>query len=892
MKLLVITDTHLKSTPSHDLVDPDTNRSTRFEENVETLLGVLAAGKAAGCTGMLHGGDWVDGRNPKSVELEACAYILNFWMKDGGRVWGVDGNHDRAIAKLSGSSVGPLSIMRRDGFKLYSEVGFDEELQALMVPYVHRATVEELAAMIQTAMQSRQTRTKDGKVFALAHYGLKGCKMAAKGITIQSDYLAAEQFAACPDLDVVLAGHIHHGQTLQLTDRITGYLPGSPLVENFGEAEDCKSYLIFDTVTREVTRHLVEQPRKWVTVDYAQAQTAPIQWGPADIVKLTGTYELPDYPKDSMEAAFAAGLPRPFSLTYEVKKASQARALRSMELAESSSLGDKVKFFARENFTSGANSKPGQMEAAVTQAVAAIEEQGMVTYAPLVIPVAVAINNFRSFKTVVHAFKSGEPTLITGKNGIGKTNFNEAVFFALTGESSKGRTLSAAVNQNEAEGSVTLTVAAVRPDEKAVLYRIARSVKVNKKGAAAQKLSLHQQEADETWKDLSDGGVDETQAIINNLLGGSPRALRTTNFQFQKDKESVVGAKPTERQAIIGEIGGLLPMQKAFKALDEQRKESNRAAEDATERMAGLLAASSGAEERLAAAKAELTVAQQEEAMHQASLPAAQVAEDTALATRTAAEQKVAGLQAQLAALPNTAADLASAEQALKTYQETFEKARAVKVASHTTLKGQIAETEKALAALKAPDPAALAALVDAETKAKAAYDLAQASSTSAAGDLRAAEAAFQAAQKAAQTAQEALGKAKTQLGALAPASDPVALEGALSQSETELAAAETQVNDTAAKATALQMAGDPLAVTTQVLHVDAKRLHVFHRVTRGTGGATLATAEQMHLHVDAAAAKAADADSAVRARLDALWQAHQALPAPAGAGRHVGVQH
>jgi carnitine 3-dehydrogenase len=85
--------------------------------------------------------------------------------------------------------------------------------------------------------------------------------------------------------------------------------------------------------------------------------------------------------------------------------------------------------------------------------------------------------------------------------------------------------------------------------------------------------------------------------------------------------------------------------------------------------------------------------------------------------------------------------------------------------------------------------------------------------------------------------------------------------------------------------------AGDALAVTTQVLHVDAKRLHVFHRVTRGAGGAPLATAEQMHLHVDAAAAKASAADPAVRARLEALYESHRRLPPPPEAGRHVGVQ-
>ena len=83
--------------------------------------------------------------------------------------------------------------------------------------------------------------------------------------------------------------------------------------------------------------------------------------------------------------------------------------------------------------------------------------------------------------------------------------------------------------------------------------------------------------------------------------------------------------------------------------------------------------------------------------------------------------------------------------------------------------------------------------------------------------------------------------------------------------------------------------AGDALYVTTQVLGVDDKRLHVFHRLHRRGDDRLLATGEQMHLHVDMAAAKAAPANAAVRGKLEALRAAHSALPAPREAGRSVG---
>ena len=81
---------------------------------------------------------------------------------------------------------------------------------------------------------------------------------------------------------------------------------------------------------------------------------------------------------------------------------------------------------------------------------------------------------------------------------------------------------------------------------------------------------------------------------------------------------------------------------------------------------------------------------------------------------------------------------------------------------------------------------------------------------------------------------------------------------------------------------------GDRLATTAQVLAADPRRLHVFHRIL--SGGNEIATAEQMLLHVDTAAGKAAPAPAAIADRAAALAATHAALPRPDGAGRHVGA--
>jgi carnitine 3-dehydrogenase / betainyl-CoA thioesterase len=84
--------------------------------------------------------------------------------------------------------------------------------------------------------------------------------------------------------------------------------------------------------------------------------------------------------------------------------------------------------------------------------------------------------------------------------------------------------------------------------------------------------------------------------------------------------------------------------------------------------------------------------------------------------------------------------------------------------------------------------------------------------------------------------------------------------------------------------------AGDRVEVLTQVLGFDDKRLHVFHRIVRAGEAEPVATAEQMLLHVDAGAGRAAPAPERVRARVAALAAAHATLPRPERAGRAIAL--
>jgi len=80
------------------------------------------------------------------------------------------------------------------------------------------------------------------------------------------------------------------------------------------------------------------------------------------------------------------------------------------------------------------------------------------------------------------------------------------------------------------------------------------------------------------------------------------------------------------------------------------------------------------------------------------------------------------------------------------------------------------------------------------------------------------------------------------------------------------------------------------LYVTTQLLSVDGKRVHLFHCLRRTRDDVIVATGEQIYLHVDAVLGKVSQLDPLVHSRLEAVRAAHAKLPAPEQKGRYVGM--
>jgi carnitine 3-dehydrogenase len=81
---------------------------------------------------------------------------------------------------------------------------------------------------------------------------------------------------------------------------------------------------------------------------------------------------------------------------------------------------------------------------------------------------------------------------------------------------------------------------------------------------------------------------------------------------------------------------------------------------------------------------------------------------------------------------------------------------------------------------------------------------------------------------------------------------------------------------------------GDQLHATLQILGNDAKRVHIAHQLFRDE--VLIATGEQMLLHVDMNAGKAAPMPDELFRRISAIADAHSVLPIPEWVGRVISI--
>jgi acyl-CoA thioester hydrolase len=84
---------------------------------------------------------------------------------------------------------------------------------------------------------------------------------------------------------------------------------------------------------------------------------------------------------------------------------------------------------------------------------------------------------------------------------------------------------------------------------------------------------------------------------------------------------------------------------------------------------------------------------------------------------------------------------------------------------------------------------------------------------------------------------------------------------------------------------------GDRVRVSTQILEMDGKRLHLAHEMFVLGGGSRAATQELLYLHVNLSTRRVAAFPAAVRERVAAAVTAHARLPRPDWCGRRIAMR-
>lgn len=83
---------------------------------------------------------------------------------------------------------------------------------------------------------------------------------------------------------------------------------------------------------------------------------------------------------------------------------------------------------------------------------------------------------------------------------------------------------------------------------------------------------------------------------------------------------------------------------------------------------------------------------------------------------------------------------------------------------------------------------------------------------------------------------------------------------------------------------------GDPLSIESQLIDVDAKRLHFFHRMCHAEHGYLAATIELLGVHVDMSGPRSAPFPEAPASAIANMLGEHRLLPQPPQLGRSIGL--
>ncbi len=679
MKVLILGDSQLDANLAFDRLD-ESGRSVRFQENLKTFSQIIHDGHDAGCGALVHLGDLSERKNMSALELESAATMFRIALNLGMDIYAVCGNHDMSFYEVSSSNFAALGIAFGDRFHVAHRPTYWPDLNAVALPYMHKASREDIRAAVKAAANAAPPKTAL-KPTLFAHYGVTGAVVGPNNMTVASDALTSEDIP-WDDFRQAFCGHYHNYQEVRVRG-VRARFPGSLWVNNFGERHDAKGYYIFDTNSHKDDALWTPSPktRDWVQVDSTEVMDAVrVPWKAGDIVKVTGQCVNKLGTETGIRDSISSGLlPEPFAIKFELTEVSQ-RVTRGDDYVDLG-ITQAVKKLVAERAPSAEVGK-----AAEDLILANIRESSVPVFGANVYLKSLTATDFMTYDSLSYDFVR-EPVLVSGENGIGKTNFSEAVLFALTGEVSKPIPKDNLIRQGEKEAKVKLVLTNDSGEELWVERKLKRT-----KTGATQDLSAGPDKA------LSDGGIREIQARLDAVLGTSFNGLRAANFLFQKDRDPLVFADPADRKRVLGDALNHAPLRKAADALNKVRVLADSAVTKAEQELAVSEAFLEGMDkaqwlENIEADKGSLDLAK-------GTIPPLRAFKDVRAKAVDDLRNQLTGITAELDALPNVAADLAAVEASLAAGEKNYEAVKAAKLDELSKHRARLAEIKALVSVL------------------------------------------------------------------------------------------------------------------------------------------------------------------------------------------------
>src|SRR5665213_668844 len=691
-KVFFLADTQLDSRPPSDKKDEE-GRSIRFQENLEVIKAAITKGYEMGCRHFIHLGDAGEDTDADSMVMDGIAIMFRHAFDIGyEKISGAVGNHDTHLYNISSSNLAPFGRIHKD-IHIYHEPQWEGPF--FFLPYQHERSIEDLGEILAAAVRDH---TVPKNPVLLAHYGYAGCTIGPKNLVLPGDLLGRAQIPS--QFKLGLFGHIHKQQVIE-DKGFTVVFPGSPVIIDHGERSDVKGFAVYDTETTKWELGQLAQPRRWIDAVWPivipAAATDPQPWLPTDIVRITGVREDDVNVKSQLVNAFKEGsLVEPFYFRDQTELKAVERPAKNEDVAKALDLRSAVMAYFGTAYPENDNTPAGVMDArrkALAMILDAIKESKPECYSSVVVPVSIKGTNWMSWPSLDYTYQQGVPVLLQAPNGIGKSNFGmEAPLFCLTGETSKGVVNAGLVRQGADKAELTMRLHGDRAD-----FMINRTIKLNKTGGPTQKVKLTMKKhGSEEWRSLADGGVQDTQAILERVIGASYTSLRSTRFSFQGDLSPFIGAKPVDRKRVVMDIIGLNPVIAIYERFNKQRNILVKVLAETKASVAGMGEAFKADDiTRLQAlfdaALATLGKALADKALLDQTLAAA-------ILQSISAKTFVTALETSLAAIPNTGAQVAALEQVLVSAGES-------RLASKTALEARLGAAGTRAASLDARKP-------------------------------------------------------------------------------------------------------------------------------------------------------------------------------------------